>query len=101
MRVKLFCGFLAVSGNELIERSLPMCEEHSAWFGDTTGTISDGPDAYDDTFKCRWKVDGMTQNGRKNICVRFRYDEKFNHFFDLTPFFKNRTARAFVQNLAH
>jgi len=76
MRIKLFVGgFLAVSGNELVERGMPLCDEQSAWFGQKFGTITDGDGAYDDSFKCRWKVDGVTAAGRKNLCIRFsRFD---------------------------
>lgn len=76
MRIKLFVGgFLAVSGNELLDRSMPLCEEHEAWFGQKFGTITDGEGAYDDTFKCRWSVDGATATGAKNLCIRFsRFD---------------------------
>jgi len=69
--MKLFVVFCSlVSGNELVERSLPLCGQEEAWFGQTSGTISsDSP--YDDSYKCRWTIDGMTPNGKKSICIRF------------------------------
>jgi len=72
IKMRLLYGILAVSGNELVQRMLPLCEEHTAWFGDNFGTITDGPDAYHASFRCRWIVDGDTANGSKNICIRFR-----------------------------
>jgi len=56
-------------------RNAPLCRADEAWFGQNFGAISDGQGPYDDSFKCRWTVDGQTATVEKNLCIRFdRFD---------------------------
>ena len=75
-----FGTLLAAVGAEGVQpRNAPLCRADEAWFGQNFGAISDGQGPYDDSFKCRWTVDGQTATVEKNLCIRFdRFDVEVN-----------------------